>query len=197
MKFKIFGTKIYVSFFFTALITVMLATDRTGIILPVLFATTMHELGHLFAMWLIDCTPKQIRLLPATIQITSEFSKRYRNDLIIAIMGPLTNIVLFLTLYLNYIFYKNNFILYNALINLLISIFNLLPINGLDGGTILLSILAKRTEYTRAKLIIRIITILSAAILLILAISFTIRGKFNISLYIIAIYILILTLIKN
>ena len=51
MKFTFLGTKIYVSFFFTAAITVMLATDRTGYMLPTLFAVIIHEAAHLFVMW--------------------------------------------------------------------------------------------------------------------------------------------------
>ena len=59
LKFRLFGTEVYISFLFMAVITIMLATDRTGLILPSLFAIIMHEAGHLFAMWLLECAPKQ------------------------------------------------------------------------------------------------------------------------------------------
>ena len=75
MKIRFLGTEIYISFLFMALICIMLATDRTGLLMPTLFAVLMHEIGHLFAMWLLDCEPKQIRLIPASVQITAPITK--------------------------------------------------------------------------------------------------------------------------
>lgn len=196
MKFKLFGTEIYISFLFSAVITVMLATDRTGMIVPALFAIIMHEIGHLFAMWALECAPKRIKLIPASIQITSPFSQRYKNDIIIALCGPAVNFILFLTLYFNYLAFKNELTLYYALLNLIIGLFNSMPVTGLDGGTVLFSILAKRLELSTATLIVRIVTVIIAAALIITAILFSIKGKINISLYIIGIYLIIMSILK-
>ena len=73
MRFKLFGTEFYISFLFAAVITAMLAFDRTGFILPLFFAVLVHELGHLTAMWVLDCAPKRIRLIPAAVEITAKF----------------------------------------------------------------------------------------------------------------------------
>ncbi len=154
MKFKLFGTEIYISFLFAALITVMLLTDKTGYMLPALFAVLLHETGHLFMMWVIDCAPKRIKLIPASIQITTPFQKRYRNDILIAASGPVVNIILFLTLYFNFLAFGNQITLYFALLNLVIALFNLLPVKGLDGGTILFCILAKFKGPERAAVIL-------------------------------------------
>ena len=81
MKIKLFGTRIYLSFFFYAVFTIMLATDRTGYILPTFFAVLMHEIGHLFAMWVLDCQPKQIDITPASLQIVSGFSNNIKTIL--------------------------------------------------------------------------------------------------------------------
>ena len=123
MKFRLFGTEIYISFLFAAVITVMLATDKTGLIIPALFAVIMHEIGHLFAMWVLECAPKRIKLIPASVQITSSFSGRYKNDIIVAVCGPAVNFVLFFTLYFNYLAFKNQLVLYCALLNLIIGLF--------------------------------------------------------------------------
>ena len=196
MSFKLFGTKIYISFFFCAVFTVMLAFDRTGLVLPTFFAVLVHEMGHLFAMWMLDCEPKQIRLIPASVQIVSSFSKRYKNDIIVAVFGPLLNLVLFATLLFNYLAFKNELILHYALLNLIICIFNSLPILGLDGGTVLYSILAKKGDSARAMLVLKLITLITAALIFVVAITLSFRGKFNLSFYIIAIYLFILCLIK-
>ena len=196
MKFKLFGTEIYISFFFAAVITVMLATDRTGLLIPTLFAVIIHEIGHLFAMWLLECAPKRIKLIPASVQITNSFSKKYDNDIKIAICGPLVNLVLFAVLYINYITFKNENVLNYALINLLVFFFNSLPVSGLDGGTVLYTLLLKKYDINKAALTVKIITVVFGAALLFAAIVLTIKGRLNISLYIIAVYLLIMSLIK-
>lgn len=196
MKFKLFGTEIYLSFLFMAFITAMLATDKTGFMLPTLFAVLMHEFGHLFIMWVLDCTPKKIKLIPASVQIVNSFSRGYKNDILIALSGPCVNLLLFSVLYYNYLCFKNEFTLYFALLNLLIGVFNLLPVKGLDGGTILFSLLCKFTDINRAVLIVKLITAIFALAVIITAVLLTIGGKLNASLYIIGIYLLIMCLIK-
>ncbi len=196
MKFKLFGTEIYVSFLFASVISLMLAFDKTGLAVPTLFAVTCHETGHLFAMWLLEKSPKSIRLIPASVQITRNFSCSYKNDIIVALMGPAVNLLLFVIFYINYSIFKNNGVLCYAFINLIIALFNLLPVTGLDGGTVLFSIVAKRGDINKAMLTLRIITLILAAITLFLAITLTLRGKLNISMYIAAIYLFMSVIIK-
>lgn len=194
MKFKLLGTEIYISFLFAAVVTLMLATDRTGLVLPTLFAVLMHEIGHLFAMWVSECAPKRIKLIPASVQITSPMTKRYKNDIVIAVCGPLVNFVLFFTLYFNYIVYKKEITLYYALLNLLIGVFNSLPVSGLDGGTVLKAIIAKRKGPDKAAVCLKIVTLITAVSVLAAAIILTVKHKFNMSLFIIGIYLIIMTL---
>ncbi|MBR2040455.1 MAG: M50 family metallopeptidase, partial [Clostridia bacterium] len=158
MKFKLLGSEIYISFLFVAVISLMLATDKTGLALPTLFAVSLHEIGHLLAMWIVGTPPKSIRLIPASVQITRSISSRYKNDIIVALSGPLVNFALFLTLYINYLIFGNEGILYYSLINLIVGLFNLLPVTGLDGGTVLFSVIAKKRDINRAMLTLRIIS---------------------------------------
>lgn len=196
MKFKILGTEVYVSFLFAAMIAFILATDKTGFALPTLFAVIMHEIGHLFAMWLLECPPKSIRLIPASVQITRSITTVYKKDVLIALAGPTVNLLLFGVLYLNYITYKNEAVFYYAGINLIVAVFNLLPVSGLDGGAVLFSVIAKRKDINRAMVVLRLITITLAAALLIFAVTLTIRGNFNPTIYIVAIYLIISVLLK-
>lgn len=196
MKFKVFGTEVYISFLFAAVLTVMLATDRTGLLLPALFAVFMHELGHLFAMWVLECSPKQIRLIPASVQIVRKMEVRQRNEIIIALCGPLVNIILFASLYINFLCFKNEMCLYYAVLNLIIGLFNLLPVSGLDGGTILFNIISRKKEMRTAQIVVRIITFIVALTAITLAVMLTVRGKINLSLYIMGIYFTIMALIK-
>lgn len=196
MKFRLFGTEIYISFLFAAVITVMLATDKTGLIIPALFAVIMHEIGHLFAMWVLECAPKRIKLIPASVQITSNFSGRYKNDIIVAVCGPAVNFVLFLTLYFNYLAFKNQLVLYCALLNLIIGLFNSLPVAGLDGGTVLYSVISKKSNPNKAAVIVKIITLVIAFLIIVSAVVLTLKGKLNLSLYIVGIYLILMSIIK-
>ena len=196
MRFKLFGTEIYISFFFAAVVTAMLAFDRTGLIIPALFAIVVHELGHLFAMWVLDCQPKRIRLVPAAVEITNKMSTKHRNDIIIAVCGPAVNLVIFFTLYFNYLAFGQESSLYYALINLLIGAFNLLPVTGLDGGNILFALLSKKLELGRAVLVMRIITLIFAAGVIIAAVTLAFSGKFNLSFFIAGLYLAVMGIIK-
>ncbi len=196
MRLKLFGTEVYISFLFAAVIALMLATDKTGLALPTLFAVTVHEIGHLFCMWLLEATPKSIRLIPASVQITRSVTHRYKNDILVALSGPAVNIVMFFTLYINYVAFKSQTVLYYALINLIVGVFNLLPVTGLDGGTALFSVIAQKKDVNKAMLTLKIITLSIGAAFLFLAVSLTIRGDINLSVYIISIYLILSVLIK-
>lgn len=196
MNFKFLGTKIYVSFFFMASVTIMLATDRTGYMLPTLFAIIIHEMAHLFAMWVQDCSPLSVRLIPASVQINKKFSFSAKNDVLIAAAGPAANIILFMCLYFNYVAFGNLTVLYYALLNLVIGCFNLLPVKGLDGGTIIYILVCKFCGAQKANLFIKIITLILAVAVIFVAVTLTIKQKLNISIYIVGIYLLVISLMK-
>lgn len=196
MRFRLFGSEIYLSFLFAALITIMLATDKTGFVLPTFFAVFMHECGHLFAMWILGCAPKKIKLIPASVQITNAAFTGYKNDFLIAVSGPIVNFILFLALYYNYSLFENRFVGYFGLINLVLGLFNLLPVKGLDGGTALLSLLCKFTDINKAELCVRILSLAVATAVLTTAVFIAFKQKINISLFIIGIYLAVMGLIK-
>ncbi len=196
MRFKLLGTEFYISFLFAAVITAMIAFDRTGYILPLLFAVLMHEGGHLAAMWILDCAPKRVRLVPASVEITAKMTVSHKNEIAVALCGPLVNIILFITFGLNYLVYKRSLSLICCLINLLIAAFNLLPVRGLDGGTVLFSLLTRRKTPEKAALTMRIINLSLAALALFAAVYLCFHGKVNISLFITALYLIVISIIK-
>lgn len=197
MKFKLFGTEIYISFLFLAMVTVMIAFDKTGLIVPTLFSVLCHELGHLFCMWALGSTPKRIKLIPASVQITDSITSRYKTDNIVSLCGPLVNILLFAVFYINYSIWGNTQVLIFALLNLILGLFNLLPVKGLDGGRILHNIIVQKRDIARADLILKFSSILFAILLIAFAIFLNLKGKINISVYILGIYFLVISLSKK
>ncbi len=195
MRFKLLGTEFYISFLFAAVITAMIAFDRTGYILPLLFAVLMHEGGHLAAMWILDCAPKRVRLVPASVEITAKMTASHKNEIAVALCGPLVNIILFITFGLNYLVYKRSLSLICCLINLLIAAFNLLPVRGLDGGTVLFTLISRKSP-EKAGLVMRIINLSLAAVFIVTAVYLCFNGKFNISLFITGLYLIVTGTLK-
>ena len=197
MRFRFFGTEIYISFLFVAVISFLLATDRTGYCLYVVFAVLLHETGHLIAMWICDCQPKSIKLVPASISITRGFTSKKCGEGIIAVAGPLVNILMFGSLYINYKISAHTLSLEAALINLLVALFNLLPVCGLDGGTILILILNKLLRPSKALFIVKALTLITAIAFGIAGITLIINGNNNISVFILGIYLIMSVFLRQ
>ncbi len=197
MKFKLLGTEIYVSFLFCAVICFMIATDRTGLVIPTLFAVLVHEVGHLLCMWVCECQPKSIRLIPSSVQIVRPLSTKTRGEIAIILCGPIANLAVFASLFINYLTFKDDLSLHFAVLNLVIALFNLLPVSGLDGGTLLENIIAHFTDIYRAERIVRIITAVFAFFAFIIGVYLWVSQKLNISVFIVSVYLFICSVIKK
>lgn len=197
MKFKFFGTEIYISFLFCAVLCFMLVVDRTGLIVPTLFAVFIHESGHMLAMWAADCQPRAIRLIPTSVQIVRGFSPKPCGEVAITLCGPAANLVIFGVLLANHFIFKSEQSLLFSLLNLVIAIFNLLPVSGLDGGALLTALIAHFTDIYKAESIVRIITAIFSVVVFLLGIYLWVSGTVNISVFIIAVYLGVCSLIKK
>ncbi len=197
MKFKLFGTEIYVSFLFCAVLCFMLIIDRTGLVVPTLFAVLIHETGHLFAMWVADCQPRAIRLIPTSVQIVRGFSSKRGGEVGITLCGPAANVAVFLSLFINYKMFGSHQSLKFAVLNLVIALFNLLPVSGLDGGMLLESIISRYTDIYKAESIVRIITAVFAFFAFLLGVYLWVSGTVNISVFIVAAYLGVCSVIKK
>lgn len=108
-----------------------------------------HEMGHLLCGILMGLKPKSLKIMPLGLSIAFNITPEEYNKKIakanrleirkmwIALAGPVTNVLIILIA----ILFKNNMdrLLYQDIIysNVLITIFNLLPIYPLDGARIL------------------------------------------------------------
>lgn len=175
----------------------MLAVDRTGFIIPTLFAIFIHESGHLLAMWAADCQPKAIRLIPTSVQIIRGFSPKKCGEIAITACGPMANLVIFGVLLANYFIFKSEQSLTFAVLNFAIAIFNLMPVTGLDGGVLLTVAIAKFTDIYKAERIVCIITAVFAVVVFLLGVYLWVSGTVNISVFIVAVYLGVCSLIKK
>ena len=188
MKISLFGTKIYISFPFCAVFSLMILVDKTGLFLPTVISAGIHEAGHLFALWAYDSPPARIDLILAGVRITKRNSLS-SNPVVCALSGPLINLAVSFCFWLNYIMYKKEYILTFAVINAALCFFNLIPAFGLDGGTVLISVLEKKIPHLAVK-ITQIVSFLFAAAFLVLGVFLYRSGAFNFSVFIAAFYLM-------
>ena len=112
-------------------------------VMIIIFAI-IHEMGHLVAGLLMGMKPEKIELRPYGLSISffltpKDYNKKFKNanllevkKIIVAIAGPLTNLVIiFIALNTKLDIFSDLMIIYA---NILLLIFNLLPIYPLDGG---------------------------------------------------------------
>ncbi|MBP3706641.1 MAG: hypothetical protein J6J13_05295 [Clostridia bacterium] len=198
MEIKLMGTKIYISFLFWALICFMIALDRTGYIFHLIIAVTIHEAAHLLMMWMCNCGPKSVRLIPASVQIVRSASRKKYGEELIAAAGPIANILVGSVFLIDFFISDKLWILEFALINFCTAAFNLLPVWGLDGGLIISCIISRKTnDPYKGERVVRIISLFFGAFFFFLGVFFCLWDKTNLSFFAIAIYLILSSLIKQ
>ncbi|MEE0840238.1 MAG: hypothetical protein U0L72_06800 [Acutalibacteraceae bacterium] len=195
MSFKIFSTKVTVSFLFTAMVCVLLLCDRTGFAFPMLCSVVFHEAGHFLAMYVCGCAPTEVRLIPGSVQICSP-SVCLKHEVFILVCGPLINLLLFSVLFVNCYIFSNISFLEFSIINLVYGVFNMLPLKGVDGGSILHIFLTRFFGFQKADRTLNIITLVGALFAFLGAFFLTANGTVNYSVYIMALYLILSVFLK-
>ena len=172
--------KIHSLFYLTAFICVITANFKNFIIFSSIII--VHELGHIIGAIIFKWKIDKVILLPfGGITIFQEnIDKSLKEEFIIAILGPLLQLVF-------YFLYSGNSI-FNQY-NLIILLFNLLPIYPLDGSKIVNILFNEFISFKRS----HILTIITSFITLSVVI---LSIKYNLLLYLILLFI-VLEIIKE
>lgn len=172
----------------------------------IMIFAVLHETGHLLCGILIGMKPSNIKVMPFGFSISfkpdiEEYNYKILKGniialkkIVIALAGPLVNIIFII------IFYKSDLNIVNREMiifsNLVILIFNMLPIYPLDGGRILKGILHIIFGIKNAKIYTNNISIV-VTILLTFVSSITIYYFKNIAILVIVAFMWFLVLNEN
>lgn len=174
---KIAGIKISIHWTFSLLLLFIIINNyREGqsaiqilwsvlFILSIFVTVFLHELGHALAAKRFNIQTKDITLLPiGGLARLEKIPEKPAEEFIVAIAGPLVNLTI---AFITYFFIaiptvdeltkelsggigKNNFVLNFFIVNIWLSVFNLIPAFPMDGGRVFRAILTRFMVRTKA-----------------------------------------------
>lgn len=192
MQFKIKNIKIKISFTFFALILLFITLGKTQNILPALLFSFLHECGHIFVLFFTNeqICEFNLGMFGAEIAKKESLKTDFKKEILINLGGPIVNLIFSVI----FLFSGKTMYFY---INLIICLFNLLPIYSLDGGKALTAFLNILTNERKAVFIITVISYLFAVPLIIFSFIILYNSKAGIQFLILSTYILLTLIFKN
>lgn len=138
MGFRLGGAQVRLEFTFAAVLCILLVAFPLSIVLYILTAVLLHELGHLLCAAVFHVYPTRVVLSARGVGITMDLGGlsgpcRFA----VALAGPAVNLCMCVPAALL------DFRLW-AIVNGIVGLLNLIPIPGLDGGDLLQIVLERR-----------------------------------------------------
>ncbi len=186
----LFGINIYINKLLVIFIAIAIVLGEGAKLTVVFLVVFVHELAHMVMARALNLRVSEIELLPfgGVARIESFFEVNPRDEVYIAMVGPMSNVLLVLGCMalrkMGLIPHKDYDFFIQA--NLMLAGFNLLPAFPLDGGRILRAILSREIGIKRAT---RVTTIGGFVLALFLAMTGAYAiyyGIFNPTLFVMA-----------
>lgn len=199
MSFVIARCRVEINFLFVAVIAFLLLVDRSALAGLSMVAAVVHECGHILCMYLFSVPPTKVRFNPFGIDIVEHTgSKRsYKKDAWIAIAGPGANTLVFALFLLLNLLFHNVYLYTFCLANGALAIFNLLPIEPLDGGQALYCLLCSKYSSAVSAKMVEIISFLILVPLAIVGFLVLLQSRYNFSLLLVSGYLMLLLVLKR
>ena len=189
IKTKLKSLKITMHPLFLVLGVILFFLGEIEIFIIYSISALVHEYGHFLVASKLGYRMIKIRLMPFGAELFGNLdSFDSRDELYIALAGPITNFII-VTIILGLWWLKPEMYNYTSEIlksNLVMGIFNLLPIFPLDGGRVILCFLSKKMPRPNAAKLVKYITKVFAILLFVLFILTSLFTKLNLSFGIMA-----------
>lgn len=199
MRIKLGGLSVIISIPLCCLMTAIILLDSSQTVILGCLSAVMHEAGHLFFMKRFASFPKEIKVSLFDIAIID--SKKYRRplyqELLITLGGVMMNLIFGLICFALYFVLGYNFLMILAGANILLLVYNLLPVDTLDGGQALYLILSSKLSEKTTE---RIMLIASLVVLFpstVLGFLLLLESKYNFTLLLTSLYLIAVILLKQ
>lgn len=181
-------TKVHPTLWFVVAISVVTAHFMEMLMLMIIIF--VHELGHAVCAQFFNWRIKSIQLLPfgGTLETEEYGNKSLKEDMLVVLAGPIQHIWLMGVAYALHVlsFFPNDLFQTFLYLNIILFLFNLLPIWPLDGGRLLFIGMALSYSFIEAQTYTLYI---SAAFAIIIFLTWIIVEPFNLNAWMIALFI--------
>lgn len=198
LDFSVGSCRVRFHFLFLAALGVVLFTDLRATALAGILAALIHEGGHLLVMVLCRIPPRAVEIRPFGVLILEKSGCRQTRwkEMFVALGGPLANGITAALLFLFRWGIKGAFSSLLAA-NLALGIFNILPVESLDGGRALNRFLSGFCSPARTERAVMTASLLVLIPLAIVGFWLLLQSKFNFSLLAASVYLMLCILCKK
>lgn len=190
MRFKLLNCTFNISFSFFALLILMMISINKEYYLAALGSAVIHECGHIFVSFCCKERIKEIQFsLYGLVIVKDGTSASVLRNILILIFGPLFNIFTASFMLLLKCF-QMKISDYFIISNILLALFNLLPISNLDGGSIFEQIIAVKTDTEKTVKVTSFVSLITSVTVFLILFIYTLGKSLNIFIIIFMFYIL-------
>ena len=198
VEFRLGRCTFQLHFLFLAALGIVLFTDAGTTALLGIAAVAIHEGGHLLTMVLCGIPPRGVTVQPFGVLIyqQTDCRKSYLRDGLVSLGGPVCNgaamgLASLAQLWLG--MPAESFLLVNAALG----VFNILPIESLDGGRALYCFLCMGHPPERADAVVTVVSFLCLVPMAIIGFLFLLESRYNFSLLLASVYLMLCLVLKN
>ena len=192
-------TQYRVDFTFGLTVTLMLLLCSEDTIFLCLVSSMLHETGHLLFMYAFSQKVESVTFgaFGIRIQRYSSCVLSYKKEAVIAFGGILVNFLIAFFSCLYYYLQGSSFALKLMGVNIIIALFNMIPIEVLDMGRVIRCTMLSFMEENLCDRIIKTVSFIFVNALALATVCYSIYIGINISLIAVTLYLYVITLIKK
>lgn len=199
MIFQTGKLSIKISYPLVTIMTAVIVLDTSMSVLICFITIILHESGHLLALYHYKSFPEKITLTLFDIAIIDKnrYSRNNKQELVIILAGVTVNFISGIIFYILFMCFEQNF-LYNLFFSsFTLGIFNILPVDTLDGGQALFLLLSQKFSLYKSTVILDIISFIILLPVACLGFMVLFQSKYNFTLLLTALYLIAIILLKQ